>query len=273
MSETRGAAAFSQALQLSPQGRGRYDVTLHAAWKQGPGVVGGVQAALLLDAMAAEVDDPARLPRNLTVHFVSSARPGPARCQVDLVRAGRHLSSVCARLIGADDAVIATAMATFATGRAPTRGQAQPLMPDAPAWETLPDSRHGESPPAFTALCTFRDCLGERVFSGAPQAWLGGWGRLNESVALTPAYLTFLADAWPPAMLACHERFCPVASVAMTLHFHVGAGEHDLPAGTPILYEARAPASTAGYSEEVAQLWAPDGRLLVTARQQVVAFG
>ena len=270
-------ASFLSAIRLNSRGSGRYDVRLDPAWRQGPGVVGGVQSALLLEAMSAEVGDPARLPRSLTVHFVSPARPGPARCVVTILRSGHSLTNVAARLVraGADGTttVIATALASFSLPRRGTLGPAQPTMPEVPPWEALRDSQHGDPPPVFTQFCTFRDCVGESVYSGGTDARLGGWGRLKEPVALTPATLAFLADAWPPAMLACHTDFCPVASVALTLQFHAGAGDHGLAPGTPILVEARQVASSEGYSDELANMWAPDGRLLATIRQQVIAFG
>lgn len=270
--DTASHTAFERALALQPAGEGRYDVALDPVWRQGPGVVGGIQSALLLHAMTTEVADLTRRPRNLTVHFLSPARPGAAWCEVEIVRTGRSFTHVAARLLGASG-VIATAMATFATARSDARGAGQPAPPQAPSWEALATSTHGDPAPVFTKLCTFKDCVGAPVYSEAAEAWLGGWGRLTQPEALSPAYFAFLADAWPPAMLACYAKMTPVASVALTLQFHAGAGGHGLPAGTPVLYEARATAMTEGYSEEHAHMWAPDGRLLATALQQVVVFG
>ncbi len=245
---------------------GGFQCDLPASWRQGPGVVGGLQAAVLLDAATRTVADPSRRVRTLTVHFVARAAPGVAHVSARVVRAGRSLSHARATL-RCGDTVVAEALATFAAPR--TQGATSRLpMPRVPHWSGLSTSRHGAVPPEFTQWLRFRDCLGS-PFAASPVPVIGGWGRFADAVPLDARAIAALADAWPPASLAQARAQHPVASVDLRLHFH------DLPEPAApgwVLYRGETHAEHHGFADEGATLWAEDGRVLATVRQNIVSF-
>jgi hypothetical protein len=69
--------AFAEATGVVALGDGAYLSTCDAGWSTQLGPNGGYLAAIVLRAMTAELDDPARHPRSLTCHYLR--RPRRAR--------------------------------------------------------------------------------------------------------------------------------------------------------------------------------------------------
>jgi len=266
-----GLTALDDALVLEPMGSVDYACSLLPEWCHGPGVYGGLQAALLLEAMRLHVAEPARQPRSLTAQFIAPASSGPGTLTVDVIRKGRSMTHMAASLHRGDK-VFARATATFAHTRATQPYNRQPAMPDVPGWDELTDCQHGDRPPTFLKMLRFRDCLGSRPYSGAHDAHLGGWGRFVHPTALTPASITALIDAWPPAVLACYPHMERAASVELSLTLHTAAHNDIAPIDVPVLYESRSDAISDGFSEEHARLWSPQGQVLATVMQRIIVF-
>ena len=83
---------------LSRNGDGRFRGVVSEDWWIERGPFGGYVSAFLVLAMLAELDDPERPPRSLTVHFVDAPAAGPVEVAVDVVRAGRSSTSLSLRL-------------------------------------------------------------------------------------------------------------------------------------------------------------------------------
>ena len=265
------ATPLAEALRLSPIVPGVWSCQLLPEWCHGPGVYGGLQAALLLEAMGATLNDGARRPRALTAQFINRATEGPAQCVVEIIRNGGSTCHLAATL-GRDDTIFARATATFALARHQHPFDRQPKAPTAPPWHELDDSQHGDRPPTFLAMLRFRDCLGARPYSGASVAQLGGWGRFVHPTELTPTSVTAFVDAWPPAVMACYANMRRAASTELSVTYHpacwlAGASDNE-----PVLYEARSEAISEGFSEERATLWTAGGDTLATATQRIVVF-
>ena len=64
------ASAFERATAVEPLGDGAWHATCDAAWATQLGANGGFLAAIVLRAMIAELDDPAREARSLTCHYL-----------------------------------------------------------------------------------------------------------------------------------------------------------------------------------------------------------
>ena len=62
------------------------------------GPFGGYLSAFLVRALLAELDDPQRPPRSLTVHFVDAPQAGPIDVAVTVERAGRSSTALSLRL-------------------------------------------------------------------------------------------------------------------------------------------------------------------------------
>src|SRR5438045_9401727 len=69
-----------------------------AGWRAGRGPHGGYVAAILLRALIEALDDAARPPRSLTIHYPRAPRPGPVEIRVVRERDGRSLSTLPARM-------------------------------------------------------------------------------------------------------------------------------------------------------------------------------
>src|SRR3712207_1234211 len=119
-------AGFDEATTVSGN-----DTHLDGDWfVVGPN--GGYVASVVLRALTQAVPD--RPPRSLTVHYAQPGAAGPATVTAGVERAGRSMSFLSARL-RQGDALVATALAAFGTGRETTRFQ--DLRPDARSPHTL----------------------------------------------------------------------------------------------------------------------------------------
>jgi len=70
------APSFLDATTWTALGEGRYQGTVHTSWYQGRGAFGGVLAGAVLRSMMRELNDVARAPRSLTVHFSAPVTEG-----------------------------------------------------------------------------------------------------------------------------------------------------------------------------------------------------
>jgi acyl-CoA thioesterase len=103
---------FDRATAVTALGGGAWASEVDAGWFAGRGPNGGYLAAMVLRAMAAEVDDPGRQPRSLTCHYLRPPAAGPVRIAVTVERAGRATSTLTARLLQ-DDRPCVLAVAAF----------------------------------------------------------------------------------------------------------------------------------------------------------------
>ena len=86
--EVAATADFRADTAVEQLGEGRWGATIRESWSGPPGPNGGYVAALLLRAIAAEVADPAREPRSLTIHYLRPPQDGPVQIAVTVERAG-----------------------------------------------------------------------------------------------------------------------------------------------------------------------------------------
>src|SRR4051812_1268860 len=79
---------------------------------------GGFLAAMLGKAMSAAVDEHARVPRSLTIHYTAAPAEGPVRITTTIERTGRSMTTLTARMEqGAR--LVALAIGAFSSGRLP----------------------------------------------------------------------------------------------------------------------------------------------------------
>lgn len=261
------ALSFGAVTTLARLGAGRWRTTIDASWIQGRGAYGGLVAALLARAIEAEVPAGQRLAR-LTTAFVAPLGAGDVELEVETVRAGRNVSTLRASITG-PEGLAATALCTASREREHPIALAGPRMPDVPLPDEVPDGPAEHYFPTFTRRFSFRQCLGPRPFSGASEARVGGWCRLNEPALLDAALIIAMLDAWPPAAAAMSPGWCPVASLEMTVELSPRAA----PAPTGwLFYESVATEIGGGSADERAALWSADGTLLARCQQLVALF-
>jgi acyl-CoA thioesterase len=239
-----------------------------SGWRAGRGPHGGYLAAMLLRALTQTVDDPARRPRSLTVHYPSSPAPGPVTIDVTVERQGRSLTTLSARL-EQDGKVMALALAAFSTPWHAPEADALP-MPDVPG----PDLERRNTPrlfkgaPEFTEQLVMQARVGAMPFVGAEHPMeIGGWIALPQARPLDALSLTLFADAWfPPSFIALSE---PAISptVDLTVHFRQPPPPQEGALDGVCLSIFTTRLLHEGFFEEDGVLWAPDGSVLAQSRQ------
>ena len=253
---------FDQATLSEPLGGGRYRFTLTEDWFGFRSPHGGFLAAATLRAIQAEVADPARHPRSLTVHFAAAAALGDVEIAVQEERRGGRLSTVSAR-VSQEGQVMALALAALSTGREGIDYQDDPA-PEVAGPETLePFPRRG----GFMQHLDSRPALGAPPFSGAPRAETGGWVRFVAPVAIDAAAITCFADAWMPAIMPRLESPAMFPTVDLTVHFRAELPTPGLEPGDFVLCRFTSQHAEQGFWEESGELWTRDGRLLAQSRQ------
>ncbi|MCW3040191.1 MAG: thioesterase family protein [Solirubrobacterales bacterium] len=257
--------AFLRDTAVAPRGEGRYDATCSPDWSAPTGPNGGYLAAIVLRAMLAEVDDPAREARSLTLHYLRAPRPGPLEVRVTVERTGRTMSTCTARL-EQDGRPCVLAMGAFGGPFEAAADFRTPPPVVVPADELTPARDDPRFPPISRRL-EVRRAIGGRVFSGAPEADSGGYLRLREPVPFDGPLLALLVDAWLPAVFAYLSYPALAPTIELTIHFRDPVGAAALPPETQVLARFVSRTAAHGYAEEDGWIWAPDGTLLAQSRQ------
>lgn len=245
--------------------------TLPAEWGQGRAAFGGLVAGLGLRAMRRIV--PGRPLRSVLVSFANPAAQGPAQVQARLLREGRALSQVEARLSqgGQDCAVL---IAAFGEGR-PTAVPriAGPDAPAAPAPDTLPAFPYlAGITPDFTRFLDYR-WVGEGLpFGGGPVARTGGWIRLKDATPVDEAGALAMIDAWPAPVLTLLTAPAAASTVTWMVDFVRAWPPGGVDPEAWWRFEGTTTAAGQGYADVDGLLWGPDGGLVATSRQLVAEF-
>jgi acyl-CoA thioesterase len=261
---------FAEDTAVTPTKAGRYAATIDPGWWIERGPNGGYLAAIVLRAVLAEVGEPARRPRSMTLHYLRPPVEGPCEVQVVVERAGRGLTTVTARLSqsGRDCILGLVALGLDRPG---------PELHDHPAPEVegpdrvaprAPDTTGGPDIP-FRRRYDLRPALGSLPFTAGPEALTGGWIRTVDHDPVDDVLVAAITDAWPPAVFSRVDAPIGVPTVELTIHFR-GA-----PPGAPgwCLGRFRTQEATAGYLDEHGEVWAEDGTLLAESRQLAVLLG
>jgi acyl-CoA thioesterase len=247
-------------------GGGRYRARVAEGWQGGRAPHGGYITALVLRAILAEVDDHARAPRSLTVHFPAPPEVGPCEILVTRERVGRSLTTLSARLVQ-EDRVRALALAACSvpwTG-GPDLDELRP--PPAPPPDVRPPVVYspGKVPPFWAHVDGVPTIGREPSTDGRVEA--GGWIRCSPIEELDACGAAFLLDAWWPAILAHVTAPVTFPTVDFTVHFRRALPDPAMPAGEWALSVFRTGLAHDGFFEEDGELWSRDGRLLAQSRQ------
>jgi acyl-CoA thioesterase len=238
---------------------------------QGRTMFGGVIAARLYQAIAAQVDKDRAL-RSFIVSFIGPVAPGPASVSSTCLRKGSAVSQWTAQLTQ-NQKVAATVQACFGRARDSTLDQIQKLQgsPTKPENCRLRPFVEGRSPD-FTKFFEYRWDSGDFPFAGADSAAFSGWIRHQDwSSELELPGLIALMDAWPAPLLSLLKQPAPASSVTWML---------TMPRPRPqvsgqdfLYYTARSNNFQNGYSDADAALWSPTGELIFKGRQLVAYYG
>ena len=246
-------------------------------WQQGRTAYGGVVSAIAAQAMrdVAGADWPAGVClRALQCSFVAMVEPGRVQVAVEVLRQGRNVCQVMARvseggrlgsvLMGVYCAERPSMLTPRRLQRPPARLEAEAL----PAVPYLPGRM-----PAFLQHLEMRSVEGAALYSGVPGNRSVIHLRLRDADAdaIVPEVLTvLLADAPATPVSGELTRPVPLSSVTWALELRPLAGGHG--AGWWRI-DSESVLVEGGYVNHVARLWAPPGELAAMGAQLVAVFG
>jgi acyl-CoA thioesterase len=256
-------SAFARATVVDALGDGAWRAEVDASWSTQLGANGGYLAAVILRAMIAELDDPAREARSLTCHYLRPPGPGELRIEVAVERSGGSLSTISARL-SQDGALCVLAVGAFALdfrGALDYAGEPPAMPPPAEVERLAPVAAV-----PMTEHFEMRPTMGAPLYAGAPESTSGGWLRFADPQALDAPALAMYADAWWPSPLPRLTRPAAAPTIDLTVHFRAPAAAAAI-ADEPVLAVFRSSTAAAGFFEEDGELWSRDGVLLAHSRQ------
>jgi acyl-CoA thioesterase len=241
-------------------------------WRAGRGPHGGYLAAMLLRALIETVDDDARAPRSLTIHYPRAPDPGPVSIHTVVERAGRSLSTLSARM-ERDGSLCALALAAFSVPWSAPEIAEMPMPAVAPADPAREaGTMRAVGAPPFTRHLVFQQRVGNVPFSGSERPMeIAGWLGLADQRPLDSLSLAFFCDAlFPPVLVRLAQpAVCP--TVDLTIHFRSapsGPGAPD--PGELCFARFNSNAVHEGFFEEDGVIWAADGTVLAHSRQLAI---
>lgn len=272
------ATVFEHETSVQRLAPGSYGATMHRSWWIINGPNGGFVAAVVLRAIVAEVDDPARRPRSISLHFLRAPAEGPVQVDVTVERQGRTVTNVSARLVQ-DGTTMVLALAALATDReAPVEFDDGPGLPRADDGSPLPMPEQVPSTPVdaerdvpMRSHYDLRWVVGDLPFAPHPdptrrRARSGGWLRPAEAVPVDEVALVAMSDAWLPPIFSRHAVPLAVPTVDLTVHLRHRPEDP----GDFCFAEFDSPLASDGYVVEHGRLWDRHGRLLAESRQLAV---
>ena len=239
-------------------------------WRAGRGPHGGYLAAMILRALLVTVDDPARSPRSLTIHYARAPLPGPVSIRTTIERAGRSLSTLSAR-VEQDGTLVALALAAFSV-RWPAPEIADLPMPDVAPPDPLRQSGKllFKGAPPFTQHLVLQPRIGVIPFQGASEPMeVGAWLGLAEPRPIDTLSLAFLSDAMfsPPFIRIGQPATSP--TIDLTIHFRTALATDGDP-DELCFARFRSGRVHEGFFEEDGVIWGADGSLLAQSRQLAI---
>ena len=254
------SGAFSAATAVTARGDGIYDAAIAPGWDIGGNANGGYVLALAARAMVHAVDRP---PLSVTAHFLSPGKPGPVIVDVDVIRSGRRMATVGARLRAGETEVLSV-IGTFAAHVDGTGSAIDGAAPDLPPIdECIP-----VSPPVESGFheqirswvrpqdAGFKDGRP----SGAPE--VEGWFLLRDAEPIDALALLMATDAFAPVVFN-HGGFPVGWSPTLELTVHV----RGVPAPGPLRCRFFSQFISNGMFDEQGEIWDSAGALVAHSRQ------
>jgi acyl-CoA thioesterase len=263
-------SSIETALSLVQSARG-HGAEVGASWSQGRATYGGLVGGLL--ARAAGMEVPAeRALRSALIDFIAPVAPGHVELETRVLRSGRTLTHVEARLLQADE-VAAVFTGVYGSPRSTSLRVLGAPPAAAPRWDELPRLPYIEGAmPRFTQHFEYRVTPGQQLFSGAARGQISGYVRHVEGGPIDAAGMLGLLDAWPPAFMPTLQRPAVASTVTWMVDFTEELPALGAESGAYYRYEAELLAGGAGYASCDARLWSDTGQLVAISRQLVAEF-
>jgi acyl-CoA thioesterase len=259
---------FSEVLNSVRRDGDAWIAAISEDWLQGRSTFGGLQAALAVQVMRELLPGDAPL-RSLQVAFIAPVPAGTVRMSAKILRQGKNVTQVEARLLDGDE----TACLVIGVFGA-ARESMLHVLPAQPAAEAMAKPYVLQYKPgllpAFTQHFDARWLRGGLPFSASKQtAQVVEVGLKDDGVAAEAQVIAF-ADFIPPVALSMLDRPAPGSSLSWMLELF--ADSRGLPLqGWRI--DAELQAAQDGYTSQQVMLWGPNGEPVALSRQSMVVFG
>lgn len=250
---------LAAATALEPVADGRWRGVVDPAWAIGDKAHGGYTMAMATRAALLAAGRPH--PLAVSAHFLRPPAFGPAEVHTEVLRAGRRVATVSARLVQ-DERLCLAVLATVGELADAEPEHATPAPPLPPVEECYQGG--GEVAGGVRSRIDIRLdpattgwLRGEPA--GAPR--MSGWMRMVDGTEPDPLGLIVAADALPPVVLESgHAGWAPTVELTLLLR--------GLPAPGWLAVHAHAAAVNAdGWFDETAEVYDSRGRLVAQSRQ------
>jgi Thioesterase-like superfamily len=247
-----------------------HGVTIDPGWAIGDKPNGGYLLAVLARAAVVSLSTVEGLahdhPVTASAHYLSAPSPGAAEVHVEVLRRGRRMSQVRARLVQGGTARVE---ATFTLGR--LAAGAEPWWADAPPPDMTPEAAcppASSTSPTGTALPIMErielrlDPAVAGFMRGQPsgRGEMRGWLRFADGREPDPLALLFAVDALPPVTFE-------LGAVGWVPTLELTAYVRAVPAPGPLIVRHRARLVEADLIDEACDVWDSRGRLVAQATQ------
>jgi acyl-CoA thioesterase len=242
--------------------------TLPYDWLQGRTSYGGLTAAISLEVVQRSFADLAPL-RSAQFAFIGPAA-GELRLHPQILRQGKSTVFAGLDLYG-DSGLAVRSLFCFGTDRHSTPDFARNHMPAVPEPVQCPPFFSWPNMPNFMAHFDGHLAGGQFPLSGHIPPEMLVWVRHRDQSAPDDLVrLIAAADALPPTAFAAFDEAVPIS----TMTWAVDILDPDLRNDTGWwLIDNLAETIRAGYSAQTTMIWSPDGRPVLSARQNVAIFG
>jgi acyl-CoA thioesterase len=248
---------------LEPVGALRWRAEVSERWWIIQGPYGGYLSALLVRALIAAVDDAARPPRSLTVHFLDAPAAGPVEIAAAVERRGRSATSVSLRM-EQDGRPMALALGAAGIWRDDQPAWDHARMPAVPGPEDCPPLSDEPPLPPFVRNFDLRWAEGGGPGAPAERARNVTWVRPRPAGPLDHVAVAALSDTMVPAAFSRLGTFAVVPTLDLTIHFRAPLPAEGDGWGLAVFDSRR---SAGGTWEEDGELWSDGGVLLAQSRQ------
>jgi len=256
---------FDVDTSVTALGDDRYGTTLLDSWNIVAGPNGGYLAALIARAMTNSIDDPDRGLRSITVHYLARPEFDDVEIAVDIIRAGRSLSTVQATMTQGDR-LICSSIAAFSVPWETKESWSLPISAHADDEPLVGD---GPRPPVHQNW-SGRPIVDAPFFSGQGSPRVAQWIRAVKPRPLDAIELVAISDAIPPAGFPKMTEGAAMPTVDLTVHIRASLPLVDPPEDARVYAECNTHHVADGFADDDCHIWSSDGRLLAQSRQLAI---
>jgi len=270
-SEVGSAEVFSQASSVRARGAGTFDAEVSGEWTIGGVPSGGYLLALLGRAASALTD--AGHVIAASAHYLRSPGHGPVQIDGEVLRSGRSVSQVRARMSqggrGCVEALISTSR--LDPSAAPRWDAGVPDVPHVPFDEGIsldPVTPDGIPVAMLHHIDLRLDPVSSGMISGRPSGHgqLRGWLKLLGEEGFDPVSLLYAVDAFPPATFDT-DSGCWMSTVELTAYIRA------LPAPGPVRVVSAVRLIDPEWVDQTCDVWDGTGRVVARATQLAKVLG